>query len=427
MLNVGDVYSVTIEENNIFGNGICHIDNMVVFVNGAVNGDVCKIVVTKKYPKYAYADISCLEIPSPDRIKPECKVYEKCGGCTFSHMTLALENQVKESYVTSSFKKQGIDVDVEKITCPVSEKYRNKIVLFHTENGFGYNKQGTNEIVPHSTCQLNPDAFDNISAFTHKNLNTKALRALYLRKASGDGEIMVCLILYKEINLLDYIGRLINEFPAVTTVLTSICKDKEIVLEKLKFKKAYGDGYITDTICDVKFRISPESFYQINHTCAQLLYEKAIELASLSEKSKCADLFCGTGTIGIISASKTGAQIFGVEIVEEAIEDAKYNARLNGIKNITLKAMDASKFDECVDTCIIDPPRKGCLPIMLETLKRLSPNKIVYVSCNADTMARDIKELIPTYKISSPVFVFNLFPRTSHVESVVCLKRQIQQ
>ena len=177
-------------------------------------------------------------------------------------------------------------------------------------------------------------------------------------------------------------------------------------------------------LCGVKFRISPESFYQVNHNCAELLYEKAIELASLTKGTKCADLFCGTGTIGIISASKTGAQIYGVEIVKEAIEDAKYNARLNGIKNITLEAMDAGKFNENVTTCIIDPPRKGCTPLMIETLKRLQPERIVYVSCNTDTMTRDIKSLQPDYKISSPVSIYNLFPRTSHVESVVYLTRK---
>ena len=198
-------------------------------------------------------------------------------------------------------------------------------------------------------------------------------------------------------------------------------------MENAKFKVIYGDGYITDTLCGLTFRISPESFYQVNHTCAELLYEKAIELAALNEKSVCADLFCGTGTIGIVAAHKTGATVYGVEIVEKAVADAKYNAKSNNIKNAHFQAMDASKFDKQVDVCIIDPPRKGCSPFMLDTLKRLNPERIVYVSCNTDTMVRDIKELSNNYKISSPVSIFNLFPRTSHVESVVCLKRQIQQ
>ena len=185
----------------------------------------------------------------------------------------------------------------------------------------------------------------------------------------------------------------------------------------------YGDGYITDTLCGLNFRISPESFYQVNHTSTEMLYEKAIELAALSKDDSCADLFCGTGTIGIISANKTGAEVYGVEIIEKAVEDAKFNARANNVKNAHFKATDASKFDKYVDVCIIDPPRKGCSTFMLDTLKRLKPKKIVYVSCNTDTMVRDIKSLSDEYEISAPVSIFNLFPRTSHVECIVVLTR----
>ena len=144
----------------------------------------------------------------------------------------------------------------------------------------------------------------------------------------------------------------------------------------------------------------------------------------MKDSSVCADLFCGTGTIGIISAKKTGATVYGVEIVEKAIEDAKFNANLNKVENIHLEAMDAKKFNKVVDVCIIDPPRKGCSDFMIDALNRLLPSKIVYVSCNVDTMVRDIKLLLKNYEITSPVSVFNLFPRTSHVESVVCLERR---
>ena len=187
----------------------------------------------------------------------------------------------------------------------------------------------------------------------------------------------------------------------------------------------YGDGYIYDELLGLSFRISPSSFYQVNHTCAEKLYEKAIELANLTPNDKCADLFCGTGTIGIIAAKKTGATVYGVEINEDAVRDAKFNAKLNGIKNISFTATDAKNFNEKVDVAIIDPPRKGCSPFMIDTLLRLKPNRIVYVSCNADTLARDLKALLGEYHIASPLFPFNMFPKTSHVESVVCLTRKI--
>ena len=422
MLSVGQRYNVAIEDTNIFANGVCHIDDIAVFVKGAITGERCEIEITKVFPKYAYATCVNLTKASAQRITPTCSCGKICGGCSFLHVSQELENEIKCNYVKSAFKKQHLDVEIENMCCPVSLNYRNKVVLFYDGNGFGYMSEGTHRVVPHEICQLNDSIFDQIASFTAKVFKNAPLRALYLRKSSGaDPEIMVCPIFYKPVDMLAYVSGLVAQFPGVKTVLYSINKDKDFALENAKFKAIYGDGYITDTLCGLKFRISPESFYQVNHTCAQLLYEKAIELADLSADSICADLFCGTGTIGIIAAQKSGAPVYGVEIVEKAVADAKYNAKANNVKNVHFQAMDAGKFDKNVDVCIIDPPRKGCSTFMLETLKRLKPQKIVYVSCNTDTMTRDIKALSEEYKISSPVSVFNLFPRTSHVESVVCL------
>ena len=213
----------------------------------------------------------------------------------------------------------------------------------------------------------------------------------------------------------------------MVSVLCGVAKGKELILEKCELKRILGDGYIEDYMCGLKFRISAKSFYQINHACASALYEKAISLADVNKNDVVADLFCGTGTIGAVLAKRTGDKVYGVEIEPEAVRDARNNALVNGISNIEFFEGDAKSFDKAVDVCIIDPPRKGCSPLMLETLLRLKPRKIVYVSCNPDTLARDLKELTREYNISSPVTPFNMFPRTSHVESVVCLKRQIQQ
>ena len=422
MLTVGERYTVTIEDTNIFGNGVCHIDDLVVFVKGAVTGEACKIEISKVFPKYAYALCHNLIEKSPHRVAPACPHFEKCGGCSFSQVSQEFENEIKYNYVKSAFDKQHIEAEFVKTECPVSLKYRNKVVLFFDGERFGYMSEGTHRVVPHDSCLLNSSVFDSIAELTAKEFKNAPLRALYLRKSSHkDPEIMVCPVFYKPVDMLAYVSKLVAKFPNVKTVLNSVNKEKDFALENAKFKVIYGDGYITDTLCGLTFRISPESFYQVNHTCAELLYEKAIELADLNDKSVCADLFCGTGTIGIVAAHKTGATVYGVEIVEKAVADAKYNAKANNIKNAHFQAMDASKFDKQVDVCIIDPPRKGCSPFMLDTLKRLKPQKIVYVSCNTDTMTRDIKALSDLYEISSPVSIFNLFPRTSHVESVVCL------
>lgn len=424
MLNVGDICHVTIQDTNIYAKGVCHIDGMAVFVDGAITGEECDVKITKVHPRYAYADCVELSKLSDNRIIPTCTKFGECGGCAFSHTTIEFENQVKFDYVKASFKKQDLEAEFEKTVCPVSQKYRNKVILFYNGDNFGYMAKSTNKVVSHTSCELNDDVFDEIAAFTSATLKNTTIRALYLRKTSHDNpEIMVCPIFYKPIDMLPYVSGLVSKFPNVKTVLFSIYKEKDFALENAKFKVIYGDGYITDTLCGLNFRISPESFYQVNHTSTEMLYEKAIELAALSKDDSCADLFCGTGTIGIISANKTGAEVYGVEIIEKAVEDAKFNARANNVKNAHFKATDASKFDKYVDVCIIDPPRKGCSTFMLDTLKRLKPKKIVYVSCNTDTMVRDIKSLSDEYEISAPVSIFNLFPRTSHVECIVVLTR----
>ena len=424
MLNVGDTYTVKIDDINIYANGVCRVDNIVVFVKNALKGENCLIRITEVYPNYAYAIVEEYIKISPERENPSCPHFQNCGGCSFLHTTIDEENRIKVDYVKRSFEKQGINASFEKIVCPISNRYRNKVVLFYNGESFGYMKSESGEIVPHSLCLLNDDIFDEIAKKTGEILKDTSLRALYMRKSYDSKEIMICPIFYKKLDIDSYVQEVTGKFPQIKTIYCANSSDEKLVLEKLHFNLVYGEGYIKDQICGLEFRISPESFYQVNHTCAEQLYEKAIELANLNENSKCADLFCGTGTIGIIASKKTGAKVYGVEIVTRAVEDAKYNADINGASNANFEAKDAGKFDKKIDTAIIDPPRKGCNKIMLNTLLRLKPKRIVYVSCNVDTMVRDLKALLDEYKLSSPVFTYNLFPHTSHVESVVCLTRK---
>ncbi len=423
MVNQNEIYTVEIEDTNIFANGVCHIDSFVVFVEGALKGEKCKIQITKVYPRYAYA--KCVEIleNNENRITPVCDKYGICGGCSFLHTSISFENKTKESFVKSVFNKNKINADFEEISCPVSQKYRNKVVLFYNGQSFGYNEKSTTNIVEHTSCLLNDEIFDDIANFTAIELKNTPLRALYLRKNRSNTEIMVCPVFYKNTDIFKYTGLLVNKFPNVKTVLVAELKDKDFAIEKLTFKTVYGDGYITDTLCGLNFKISPKSFYQVNPDCAELLYEKAIELLNPQPNEQIADLFCGTGTMGIITAKRTNCKVYGIEIEPSAVKDAKKNAKLNGVTNIEFKVEDASKFDKQIDSCIIDPPRKGCSKFMLDTLLRLKPQKIVYVSCNPDTMCNDLKELLNYYKISSPVFTYNQFPKTTHIEAVLCLTR----
>ena len=423
MVKINDVYTVEITDTNIFGNGICHIDGFVVFVDGALAGEKCEIEITEIHKKFAYAEVVSFVCKSEQRVEPSCPVYSLCGGCSLLHTSKEKENEIKENYLKSIFKKNGIDVSVEKVATPVFERYRNKVVFYYKNGKHGYMANGSNDVVVHSSCLLNDEIFDEIAELTGNIFGSK-VRALFIRKNNNLSEIMVCPVFYENTDMLSYVSTLVSKYPSVKTVLYSVYKEKDFALEKAKFKVLYGDGYITDTICGLKFRISSSSFYQVNHACAEMLYEKAIELANLTVNDTCADLFCGTGTIGIICAKKTGSSVYGVEINEEAVKDAKFNAKLNGIKNISFEATDAKNFKKAVDVAIIDPPRKGCMPIMLETLMRLKPKRIVYVSCNAETLARDLKTLLNEYQITSSLYPFNMFPRTSHIESVVCLTRK---
>ena len=352
-------------------------------------------------------------------------MFGACGGCVFSHIHIDKENQVKRDYVRGTLKKFGIDAQLEEVVCPSCEAYRNKVILFYENGRFGYMEKSTNRVVPHKACRLNDEVFDEIAELTARELDGTKIRALYLRKSSKEPcEIMVCPIFKKPTDIKHYAKKLKSEFPSVSTVLSGFLAGKDFVLEACEFKVVSGEGYIRDEICGLTFEISPKSFYQVNHDCAELLYEKAISYLDADENSKIADLFCGTGTMGTIVAKRTGAKVYGVEIEPSAIENAKHNAKLNDVTSIEFFEEDAKNFNKKVNACIIDPPRKGCSDFMLETLLKLAPSKIVYVSCNPDTLARDLKKLTRKYEISSPISVFNMFPRTSHVETIVCLRKQ---
>ena len=425
MLKEREIYCVEIESVNNLGNGVAHLDGMALFVPHTVTGDVCDVCIDKLYPSYAIGSVVEIKKSSPYRIEPSCPEFAKCGGCSYLNMSLERENIEKQLQVESVLRKFKLTGATEKTACPVSESYRNKVVLFYENGSFGYYKQGTNRIVPHDSCLMNPPVFDEIAEFCKSNLNRSGLRALFIRMSSGsDPEIMVAPIYKSKADIIKFTMSLASAFPSIRTVLLGVNKEKDFVFEKTSFTTVYGDGCIEDEICGLKFRISPKSFYQINHTCASALYEKATELLDPKSDDKIADLFCGTGTMGMIVSKRSGAKVTGIEIEESAVRDAKLNAKLNKISNIEFFADDAKNFDKEVDACIIDPPRKGCSKFMIDTLLRLKPSRIVYVSCNPDTMARDISLLRGEYEISSPVSVFNMFPRTTHVESVVCLTRK---
>jgi 23S rRNA (uracil1939-C5)-methyltransferase len=386
--------------------------------------------------------------------KSDCKAPASCGGCVYRNIKYEHELGLKRDYVKFAFRKAGLpEVEVlDTAYTPRVTGYRNKgqypvrEVQGRVRAGFFATK--THDLIPCESCLLQPDVFGEIVAFVtdfaEKN-NIRAydeekgrgvLRHIYLRIAEKTGQIMVCPVINGD--KMPYAERfaeeLIEKFPSVTSVMLNINKKNTNVILGEKFICIGGNDYIIDELCGLKFKISAGSFYQVNRDGAEMLYGLARDSAQLTGRETVADLYCGAGTIGL-SMAKEARRIVGVEIVDEAVECARENAKLNGIENAYFFCGDASDTrgllatakdtlgDFCPDVVIIDPPRKGTTQELVNYLDSLAVKKIVYVSCNPDTLARDCAWFAEKgYKIGK-VTPVDLFPGTGHVESVVCLTK----
>lgn len=449
-LKKNDRIPLKIESCSSNGSGVGKHGGMAVFVPATAVGDEITAHILKVKKSYAFAKIESVDKPSPDRIAPECPVYLKCGGCVFSHMSYEAEKEIKANHVRECFRRiGGVDPEFEPIIGGETDKrYRNKaqypVAYENGEIKTGFYSPHSHRVIHCPDCLLQPDEFEgilgvfadyvkknNVSIYdetTHRGL----LRHIYIRKGSASGEIMVCAVingsrLPDENALVEKL--LTKEKNIKSIIINSNTKDTNVILGD-KCRTLWGSDYITDILCGLKFRISPLSFYQVNRNQAERLYGKAAEYANLTGNETVMDLYCGAGTIGLSMADKT-KEIIGVEIVPEAIEDAKINAEINGINNARFICGDAAQAAETLkaegirpDVIILDPPRKGCSPEMVKSAAEFNPERIVYVSCDPATLARDcglFKELGYTAVKATPV---DMFPRTGHVETVALLVRQ---
>ena len=432
------------------GRGVGHYEGMAVFVPNTAVGDVidCHIIKTKK--NYAIGKIKSIIKAAEDRIIPDCDVFEKCGGCVFRHINYTAEAEMKRQRVKDAFERIGhIEIEPEKIIkSGRTNRYRNKaqFPVRSDKNGIsmGFFAANSHRVIDCRDCMLQPVEFARIlrvfekwikkNAITVYNEETKKglLRHIYIRKAFETNQIMVCAVINGH-NLPkkdELIIALIKECDNIASItVNENTNDSNVILGK-KCYTVWGADYIEDILCGVRVRISPLSFYQINHDQAQLLYEKAAEYANLSKDDVLLDLYCGAGTIGLSMADKV-KKVIGVEIIPEAIEDAKINAEINGITNAEFICGDAPEAAEILkdrgikpDVIIVDPPRKGCAAELLDTIVEMNPKRLVYVSCDPATLARDcaiLKEKGYEVKKVTPV---DMFPRTAHVETVVLLSRE---
>ena len=451
MLRKNEIYRAEITDYTTEGSGICRIDGIAVFVQNAAVGDIADIRIIKPAKNYAFGKIESIIDSSPDRIAADCPVCDKCGGCSFRHITYDSELLFKQKRVTDALTRIG---GLEKeITEPIeaadgSSRYRNKaqLPIAYDKNGsvcVGFYAMHSHRVIPLEDCLLHTELFTKAAKVFLEWANKYAvppydeaahkgiLRHLYLRQAQKTNELMVCIVANaKELRReRELVTSLCDALPELKTVVLNTNTDRTNVITGRLNRTLYGDGYITDELCSLRFRISPLSFYQVNRDQAEKLYGIASEFADINDSDVLLDLYCGTGTIGLTMAKKA-KKLIGVEIIPQAIEDARLNASLNGITNAEFICSDASdaahelnKRHLRPDCIILDPPRKGCDRALIGTVSQMDPKRIVYVSCDPATLARDIKlfsELGFTVQRVKPV---DMFPRTGHVETVVLMKR----
>ncbi|MBE6631660.1 MAG: 23S rRNA (uracil(1939)-C(5))-methyltransferase RlmD [Ruminococcaceae bacterium] len=432
-----EIYEVSITDINNLGNGICRIGDMVTFVPGAVTGDTLSVKIIKVAKSYAVARIEEILDPSEHRISSDCPVHVRCGGCVYRHISYDFEREIKKNYVKTVFRKEGMPQTavLDTVSDGKVNAYRNKAQYpVSADYKAGFYAAKSHEVVPCGNCMLQPDFFGSICSdicdfLKRKNVDIYremtadgTLRHIYIRYAKGTGDTMVCLVLFKKkFNCKEeFIKLLTDKYPHIKTIVLNYNTDVTNVIMGKEQEIIYGDGYIEDVLCGMHYRISALAFYQVNHDMAEVLYEKVYELAEATPDDKIVDLYCGVGTIGLYVAKKSGAKsLVGVEIIPEAIENAKVNAKLSGVENADFICADADHpAVKDADIVILDPPRKGCSDELIKRLISIAPKKIVYVSCDCATLARDAHKLVDSGYIMSEVCPIDLFPRTGHVESI---------
>lgn len=438
-----------IESLSSEGSGVGHCEGLAVFVQGGVPGDRLLVHIIKVKKTYAIGKIVRCIRGGAGRTQSDCPVFPRCGGCAFRTMTYETETAEKKQRVEDAFHRLAhMDIACEEILTGAPDRYRNKAQypVAISEKGevqLGFFAPRTRRVIPCTDCRLQPAEFRKIAetfrAFLQENRisvydakrGKGLIRHLYLRKGFQSGEIMVCIVINGK--TLPHSDMLIEQLRAASPQITGIVLNhntqKTAVILGAECTVLWGEPYIMDTLCGVTVRLSPLSFYQVNHDMAERLYRKAAEFAALTEEETVLDLYCGTGTIGLSMASQA-KQIIGAEIVPAAVEDAWENARRNGIRNAEFFCGDAKdaaarlrKEGVTPDVVMLDPPRKGCDEEVLKTVSEMQPQKIVYISCDPATLARDAARLSVHGYQTVRLCAADLFPRTHHVESVALMVR----
>ncbi len=487
-LEKNDIVTIRIEDMGNEGEGIGKVDGFPLFVKGAVPGDLVKVKVMKAKKNYAFAHLEEVVEPSPYRATPPCPVASPCGGCSLQHVSYEAQLQYKQNKVRNDLIHiGGFDAEyIDSISEPIigmeePYHYRNKaqFPIGKDKNGHlvaGFYAGRTHDIIPNRDCMLgvkeNKEILDIVldhmkachiepyDEVMHKGL----VRHVLIRKGFATGQLMVCMIINgKKLPKEDLLAEKLMQIKNMTSVSINVNTGHDNVILGKEVRLLAGEERIIDKVDDISFCISPLSFYQVNSVQMEKLYKQGLIYADLKGNETVWDLYCGIGTISLFLAQKA-KQVYGVEIIPEAIEDAKKNARINGITNaeffvgkaeevlpekyaefrekdlvsdrsrgINLSPAEEPSFDEIqrkpagyADVIVVDPPRKGCDTKCLETILKMAPEKVVYISCDPATLARDARILADGGYELKHVRAVDQFPQTSHVEVVALMSKLLE-
>ena len=438
-------HTVTIEGYGEGGMGVARIDGRVVFVHGALRGEKCRVLILKTLKSVAFAKVLEVLEPSSERITPDCPYFPRCGGCTYRHIRYEEELRLKRQRVQDNLSRiGGSDVTVEEILgARDTLRYRNKAQYPVSKDGaVGFYRARTHEVIECEHCLLvKPEADAAAEALREYMQSCRVagydektgrglVRHLYIR-SNAAGESLVCVLvngdkLPKEDRLVTLLR---DACPKCTGIVLGTNTKKGNVILGDRYRTLWGSDRLEDTLCGKTFRLSVPSFYQVNRVQAERLYAKAIEFAGLTGQETVLDLYCGAGTI-TLALSDHAKKVLGAEIVPEAIDDARENAARNGVKNAEFFCGDASDVAKKLarenlrpDVITVDPPRKGLAADVVESIAEMQPGRVVYVSCDSATMARDVKRLADLGYTAQRACAVDMFPRADHVETICLLSK----
>ena len=450
LLKKNDLIQVRIEGMTAEGSGVARYDGLAVFVPNSAPGDFAEIVIIKVSKNYAVGKITRLMTPGSGRCEPDCPSYPKCGGCSFRHLDYSEECRIKLQRVNDAMKRiGGVSMEAEELMAAAQpDRYRTKAQIpFGTGGGqavFGFYAERSHRIIPFTDCLLQPEIFGAIAQAAANFINDTPndvydeltgkgrFRHLYIRRGFATGEIMVCAVVNGGglVGEDEFVRRMRAVSPEIKSIVINVNRERTNVIMGRQCRTAWGSDTIRDVLCGVTFEISPLSFYQVNRAQAERLYLRAAEYAGLDGSQILFDIYCGTGTIGLSMASKA-KELYGIEIIPDAVANAVRNAEINDIHNAQFICCDAAKGTDILrergispDVIVIDPPRKGCSQDVISLINEISPERVVYISCDPATLARDVARFGNLDWHVERYTAVDMFPRTANVETVALLSHK---